>query len=77
MTTQLRPETHLVPPLPGGLPRRAWRVAEVAEMLGISEDSVYRLLTDGSIAWIPARNLKLIPVDEFERFMAEARQKGA
>lgn len=64
---------NLVPDLPSGLPRRAWRVDEVAEMLGVSAQTVYRLLADGEIAYIAARSTRLIPVDEFERYLREAR----
>ena len=65
------------PPLPNGLPRRAWRVAEVAEMLGVSDDTVYRLLNSGELGWIPANTAKLVPCEELDRYLSEVRHGGA
>lgn len=65
------------PLLPSGLPRRAWRVVEVAEMLGISDDLVYKLLDSGQLGWIRANTAKLVPCEELDRYLGEIRHGGA
>lgn len=65
---------------PIGLPeRRAFKVSESAEILGISEKSVRRLIDRGVLR--PCRELRhvLIPAAEIDRFLAvrldESQQK--
>jgi excisionase family DNA binding protein len=65
------------PLLPNGLPRRAWRVSEVATMLGVSDDTVYRLLSSGELGWVPANTSKLIPCEELDRYLGDVRHGGA
>jgi hypothetical protein len=69
------------PPLPNGLPRRTYRVDEIALMLHVSEQTVYRMLqrdpAHGGMAWIPAMSMKLVPCEEFERWLRDNQQFGA
>ena len=52
--------------------RRAYRVDEIAELLGISRSGAYKLVNGGYIRCIRVGKLILIPVDAFEEFMNNA-----
>ena len=51
--------------------RRAFGFAEVAEMFGISVDSVKRLWRSGELATITIGGRRLIPANEIERVARE------
>jgi excisionase family DNA binding protein len=48
---------------------RAYTPDEVAERLGVSRDTVYRLIRDGHLPVVPHLPKKRIPVAALERFM--------
>ncbi len=52
-------------------PRLAYRVKETAQMLGISEKSVRRLIARGLLRTSKALRHLLIPRSEIERFLKE------
>lgn len=52
------------------LPRTAYRVAEVAVSLGLSETEVYRLCRGGQLASRKVGRTVLIPAKAIEEFMA-------
>lgn len=56
-----------------GLPRLAYRIAEAAEMLGISTMSVRRMLGAGEIKAVRRFRSPLIPAAELVRFVGKAR----
>ncbi len=63
-TTQSQTQTTAVP-------RLALSMAESAEALGVSYQTVYRLLKRGLIRSSSALRHKLIPVTEIERFLRD------
>jgi excisionase family DNA binding protein len=60
-------------PIPSpDLPRRSYRVAEFADMNGLSPRQVYRLVESGVIGCArPGERTVLIPVKEAERVMTK------
>jgi excisionase family DNA binding protein len=60
-----------VPHGKGVPPRLAYRVNETAQMLGISEKSVRRLIARGLLRTSKALRHLLIPRSEIERFLKE------
>lgn len=50
------------------LPRRAYSVAEVAAMFGVSKDVIYDLLNAGQMRYVRMGSLKRIPVEEIPAF---------
>lgn len=55
------------------LPRYAYKISEVAEMLGISQMSVRRMLGAGEIKAVRRFRSPLIPAAELARFVGKAR----
>ncbi len=56
------------------LPRLAYRVNEVAAMLGVSERTVKRMTNDGRLRSIKTLGLRPIPVESVEALLSgEAR----
>lgn len=55
----------------GGLPRLAFSIRETAEILGLSDGTVYRFLRRGLLKSSTACRQKLIPKTEIERFLKE------
>jgi excisionase family DNA binding protein len=51
------------------LPKLAYSMREAAQVLGVSYQTVYRLLKRGLIKSSSALRHKLIPVSELERFL--------
>jgi len=64
------------PPPPQGLrpagtvtlPKRYWRVDEVAACFAISTRTVYRLLNDGALQTIRIRSCRRVPLEKVRRF---------
>lgn len=52
----------------GTLPKRYWRVDEVADYFAISERTVYRLLEDGALQTIRIRSCRRVALEEIRRF---------
>jgi len=60
-----------------GLPVRAWRTDQVAEMLGgISTDAVLDLHHRGVLGYIRAGKRYLTPVEELDRYLADMTRTG-
>ena len=67
---------QIVTPLPQGqqpagtvtLPKRYWRVDEVAAYFAISTRTVYRLLEDGALQTIRIRSCRRVALAEVKRF---------
>jgi excisionase family DNA binding protein len=57
----------------GGLPRLTFRIEEVAQILGVSEMSVRRMLGAGELKAVRRFRSPLIPVTELVRFVGKAR----
>lgn len=53
---------------PAPLPRIAVSAREAAEMLGVSKDSIYRLIDAGHLARVPHLTVVRIAVSELHRF---------
>ena len=53
------------------LPRKAYKLKEAADMLGISYISAYRLNKRGHLRSSNALRTKMIPATEIERFLKE------
>lgn len=51
------------------LPRRAYKVSEVAAMLGCSKDSIYALINSGQMKALRINSLKVVPVEEVDAYM--------
>ncbi len=49
--------------------RLTYRVPEVAEMLGIHERTVWRLLREGRLSRVKVGGARLVPADELERLI--------
>lgn len=59
------------PPTPTShMPRAAYRVAEVAEMTGMSKDQIYRMARTGEIGSKKAGRSVVIPVAAFEAWLS-------
>jgi len=56
------------------LPKLAYSPAEAAEVLGVCQDTVYRLLRRGKLRASNALRHKLIPRTEIERFLESTLQ---
>lgn len=52
----------------GTLPKRYWRVDEVAAYFAISTRTVYRLLDDGALQTIRIRSCRRVALAEVKRF---------
>ncbi|MCF7548887.1 excisionase family DNA-binding protein [Pseudonocardia sp. WMMC193] len=57
------------------LPRRTWTVREVAEMLGIPYETTLDTVKR-DMRWVRAGRHYLVPVEEFERFLAGDQHDG-
>lgn len=55
------------------LPRRAYKVVEVAAMWGVSKDLVYDLINNGALRAVRMGSMRVIPVDEVAAY--EQRNK--
>ena len=55
------------------LRRRAWKVSEVAQQLGIHKASVYRLIYSGVLKTLPGAGDRLISEYELERYLKASR----
>lgn len=58
----------------GSIPRTALRPAEAAESLGVSPDH-FRRYIDHELRWIRQGRLRLVPVAEIERWLAENAER--
>ena len=52
----------------GTLPKRYWRLDEVAAYFAISERTVYRLIEDGDLQTIRIRSCRRVALEEVKRF---------
>jgi excisionase family DNA binding protein len=52
----------------GTLPKRYWRIDEVADYFAISERTVYRLLEDGALQTIRIRSCRRVALEEIKKF---------
>lgn len=59
--------------VPNSLPRYAYKISEVAVMLGVSQMSVRRMLGAGEIKAVRRFRSPLIPAAELVRFVGKAR----
>ena len=50
--------------------RRAYRVEEVAEMIGVSRSTAWRLLASGALESIKVGGSRRITADQLDRFLA-------
>lgn len=57
------------------VPRNFWSVREFAATLGVSLDTVYRLIKDNKLACVQIAGEKRVPHRELERLMAEAYEQ--
>ena len=64
-----------LPEADGRLPRLAYTVKETAEILGISQATVYRLLYRGLLRSSLALRSKLIAKSEIERFLKDTSRE--
>ncbi len=69
LTRQVRAEAPKV----SGQRRVAYRVAEVAKMLGVSHDSVQRAINRGDLKGIRIGGVTLILVSDLEAYLDELR----
>jgi len=53
------------------LPRKAYRVAEVQEMLGIGRNLAYELVADGTIRSVKAGRVTLVPADALDDYLSQ------
>jgi excisionase family DNA binding protein len=59
--------------VPSASPARgAVKVPEVARMMGVSNDTIYRMVSAGRLARVPGTGAVRIPVAEVERVMGGA-----
>ena len=57
------------------LARRAYRLQEVADMLGVTRQSAYRLVWNGKLRAIGGRGKgtrMLVPIEELDKFLSGA-----
>ena len=52
--------------------RRAYKVEEVAELLGLSRNTVFRLLKRGELQSIKVGGSRRITVEQLDRYLAAA-----
>lgn len=50
------------------LPRRAYKVVEVAAMWGVSKDVVYDLINAGALSYVRMGSMKVVPVEELAAY---------
>lgn len=60
---------HHPPTPPTHMPRAAYRVAEVAEMTGLSTDQIYRMVRRGEIGSKKSGRSVVIPVAAFNAWL--------
>jgi len=54
-----------------GEPRRAWHPGEVADLLGVSYDSVLSLIRSGALRTVPAGRYHLVPDCALAAYLGE------
>lgn len=63
------------PPAPVAPPKLTYTLAELADELGVSKVSVYRLIQKGLITPLPYHRRKIFTGEEVERFLKEGMFK--
>ena len=63
-------------PQPHALPRRFYRINEVAEILGLGKSKVYELVQSGAIKTVYVGRARRIPTSEIDRFVERLEQEG-
>ena len=76
LTTSPQVRIPLVPEGDRKLPRLAFSVKETAEILGISQKTVYRLICRGLLNTSLALRTKLIAMSEIERFLRDTSREA-
>ena len=57
--------------------RKAYRVAEVAEMVGLSKEQIYAMVRNGEIGHVRSGRSVVIPVAALDAWLATAQQATA